>query len=91
MPGLQSCLLGHRGEQPCALLALDLDRPQSAPIPGENLVEGPAAKAAVAVIEDRCLSIGIRSPDHTSTPLDRGVAAAAGALFVFTADSSSSA
>ena len=65
VPGVEPLRLGERCQQSLALLALDLDRPQPAAIPGEDLVEGPAAESAVAVVEDRRLSI--RSGQLTKT------------------------
>lgn len=57
VPGLEAGRLGQGRQQPLSLFALDLDRPQPAAIPGEDLVEGPATEAAVAVVEDRRLSV----------------------------------
>jgi hypothetical protein len=53
MPGSESLVLAHVGEEPVSLLALDRDCPKlTAPIPSENLVERPSAKTAVLVIEN---------------------------------------
>jgi hypothetical protein len=53
MPGSEPLVLAHVGEEPVSLLALDRDCPElTAPIPSEDLVERPSAKAAVRVVEN---------------------------------------
>ena len=53
MPGSEPLVLAYVGEYPVPLLALDRDCPNlTAPIPLENLVERPSAKAAVRVVEN---------------------------------------
>lgn len=53
MPGSEPLVLAQVGEEPVSLLALDRDCAElTAPIPSEDLVERPSAKAAVRVVEN---------------------------------------
>ena len=53
MPGSEPLVLAHVGEEPVSLLALDRNRSKlTAPIPSEDLVERPSAKAAVRIVEN---------------------------------------
>jgi hypothetical protein len=53
MPGSEPLVLAHVGEEPVSLLALDRDCSKlTAPIPSEDLVERPSAKAAVRIVEN---------------------------------------
>jgi hypothetical protein len=53
MPGSEPLVLAHAGEYPVSLDALDRDVPNlTAPIPLEDLVERPSAKAAIGVVEN---------------------------------------
>ena len=53
MPGSEPVVLAHVGEEPGSLLALDRDCAElTAPIPSEDLVERPSAKAAVRIVEN---------------------------------------
>jgi len=53
MPGSEPLVLAHVGKEPVSLIALDRDCVEvTAPIPSEDLVERPSAKAAIGIVEN---------------------------------------